>query len=353
MQTPIWGNGTATTQAILKHFKYHNAGVMNYWFYLLCEGGSGVNDFITSYHVNAIGMESAFKIVQRMETMYLTSTATFEDALYASQIAAQDLFGECSNELVQVTRAWEAVEVLASDPVVILPPLAEFEIEPLTDCTYPLNVEFINTSSFADSYLWDFGDGTTSTEESPSHIFEAGSNYTVTLIAEGINLGCSVPDTLVFDSLFSNTYSTVALPPACSVTIPSNTVGPRLMEFQMGNVNNQTPQSPFVGYADFSCSHFVEVYPGDQMKYKIRSINSNRHFMWVDFNNDGNFLPIDERVIQDFISSGETTWGYFTVPEMQSGELHARIRVSAVNFSGQVNPCAMARLTKRKITAWW
>lgn len=322
-------------------YKYHNAGVMNYWFYLLCEGGSGVNDFITSYHVNAIGMESAFKIVQRMETMYLTSTATFEDALYASQIAAQDLFGECSNELVQVTRAWEAVEVLASDAIVILPPLAEFEIEPLTDCTYPLNIEFINTSSFADSYLWDFGDGTTSTEESPSHIFATGSNYTVTLIAEGLNLGCSVPDTLVFDSLFSNTYSTVALPPACSVTIASNTSGPRLLEFQMGNVNNQTPSSPYVGYLDFSCSQFVEVYPGDQMKYKIRSSNANRHFMWVDFNNDGNFLPIDERVIQDFISQGETTWGYFTAPEMQSGELHARIRVSAVSFSGEVDPCAV------------
>lgn len=321
--------------------RYHNAGVMNYWFYLLCEGGSGVNDFITSYQVNAIGMESAFRIVQRMETMYLTSTATFEEALYASQIAAQDLFGECSNELVQVTRAWEAVEVLAGEQVVILPPFAEFEIEPLTDCTYPLNIEFINTSSFADSYLWDFGDGTTSTEESPSHIFEAGSNYAVTLIAEGLNLGCSVPDTLVLDSVFSNVNSTVALLPACSVTIASNTTGPRLLEFQMGNVNNQTPSSPFVGYLDFSCSQFVEVYPGDQMKYKIRSSNANRHLMWVDFNNDGNFLPFDERVIQDFISPGETTWGYFTAPEMQSGELHARIRVSAASFSGEVNPCAL------------
>ncbi len=41
---------------------------------------------------------------------------------------------------------------------------------------------FTNTSiDPSNTYLWDFGDGTTSTEESPSHIFPTAGPYTVTL----------------------------------------------------------------------------------------------------------------------------------------------------------------------------
>ncbi len=39
----------------------------------------------------------------------------------------------------------------------------------------------INTSTRADSYLWDFGDGNSSTEESPVHNYAANGTYVVTL----------------------------------------------------------------------------------------------------------------------------------------------------------------------------
>ena len=49
--------------------------------------------------------------------------------------------------------------------------------------------EVTQTDDPCDTYLWDFGDGTTSTDENPKHIFpEEGGNYTVTLksyIADG------------------------------------------------------------------------------------------------------------------------------------------------------------------------
>lgn len=47
-----------------------------------------------------------------------------------------------------------------------------------------LTVEFTNSSSNADSYLWDFGDGTgTSTEENPTYTYASEGVYTVTLTA--------------------------------------------------------------------------------------------------------------------------------------------------------------------------
>ena len=44
-------------------------------------------------------------------------------------------------------------------------------------------VSFINLSENADSYSWDFGDGTTSTEVNPIKSFPTG-NYTVVLTAK-------------------------------------------------------------------------------------------------------------------------------------------------------------------------
>ena len=53
-------------------------------------------------------------------------------------------------------------------------------------------VEFTNSSSNADSYLWDFGDGNTSAATDPTHDFGADGEYTVLLIAENAECG---PDT--------------------------------------------------------------------------------------------------------------------------------------------------------------
>ena len=44
-------------------------------------------------------------------------------------------------------------------------------------------VTFNNNSTDATSYLWNFGDGTTSTEENPTHQFDNYNSRTVTLKA--------------------------------------------------------------------------------------------------------------------------------------------------------------------------
>ncbi len=45
--------------------------------------------------------------------------------------------------------------------------------------------QFANNSVSADTYLWDFGDGNTSTEASPLHKYQQAGAYTVTLSVEG------------------------------------------------------------------------------------------------------------------------------------------------------------------------
>ena len=63
---------------------------------------------------------------------------------------------------------------------------------PTADFTYTLSgleVSFTNTSVNATSYLWDFGDGTTSTEKDPLHQYSSAADYNVLLTvsnSEGI-----------------------------------------------------------------------------------------------------------------------------------------------------------------------
>ena len=90
---------------------HRNSGVQNYWFYLLSEGGSGINDNGDTYDVTGIGIESAYKIAYRNLTTYLLPNATFKDAMHGSLKAAIDLFGKDTKEYESVLKAWHAVGV--------------------------------------------------------------------------------------------------------------------------------------------------------------------------------------------------------------------------------------------------
>lgn len=57
---------------------------------------------------------------------------------------------------------------------------------------------FINLSEDADSFLWDFGDGETSTEFEPTHSYSEPGIYEVTLLAEDSE-GCLGPDSTLLE----------------------------------------------------------------------------------------------------------------------------------------------------------
>jgi PKD repeat protein len=78
--------------------------------------------------------------------------------------------------------------------VTLLPSCEEEETSPpdynpVAGFTYEVNevnvkeVSFTNKSVYATSYSWDFGDGATSTEENPTHVYEETDTYAVVLTA--------------------------------------------------------------------------------------------------------------------------------------------------------------------------
>lgn len=68
------------------------------------------------------------------------------------------------------------------------PPVADFTFDPEFGQS-PLLVDFTNNSTDAVSYLWDFGDGDTSTQAEPIHTYQNDGTYTITLTVTGIG-GC-------------------------------------------------------------------------------------------------------------------------------------------------------------------
>ena len=80
--------------------------------------------------------------------------------------------GNCSTETVSIVV-----------PPIYKNPVAAFRSEPKPPAklSFPIRVSFFNESTDADAFLWDFGDGNTSTDKDPEHTYLSAGDFDVTL----------------------------------------------------------------------------------------------------------------------------------------------------------------------------
>lgn len=92
---------------------------------------------------------------------------------------------EAQHDVTLIVNNYGCIRSLTkTDFVIIQPPIASFTRA--TSCTDKLLVQFTDNSDFGDvpttqNWRWDFGDGQTSTEQSPAHRYAAVGFYRVTL----------------------------------------------------------------------------------------------------------------------------------------------------------------------------
>jgi bacillolysin len=87
-----------------------NATVLGHWFFLLSDGGSGVNDLGNRFNVTGVGLQMAAQIAYNTE-LVLTPGATFTDVRVASIQYAVNIWGPHSCQTIDVVNAWYAVGV--------------------------------------------------------------------------------------------------------------------------------------------------------------------------------------------------------------------------------------------------
>lgn len=167
---------------------HYNSSVQNFWFYLLCKGGSGTNDSNMTYNVDSIGFLNAAKVAYRNNTYYLSTNSKFNDARFYSIKAAEDLFGQCTREIEAVTNAWQAVGVGRGYTTPAGKPKGT-TIKPYNEkyCSADsvITVNFSNPYTYQTiKYRWTFGDGDSSTQNNPSHTFKGYNVYKVILRTE-------------------------------------------------------------------------------------------------------------------------------------------------------------------------
>ncbi|MCH2200214.1 MAG: M4 family metallopeptidase [Flavobacteriales bacterium] len=305
---------------------HFNSGVQNFWFYLLVEGGAGVNDNGDSYSVNSIGMDAAAAIAYRNLTVYLSPNSQYEDARTFSIQSAIDLYGECSEEVIAVTNAWQAVGVgEVFDNAVV----AAFDYSNNFFCQIPATIDFTDFSNNANEYLWDFGDGETSNEENPSHTYTASGVYTVTLEVSG-EAGCSTADTLELIDLITIVEEGGPVSPACSPSSSTTSLFSGIQQFNLLSFDNSS-EAADVGYEDFSCTHLSEGTSGTFHDLTVTLYGAEYLKIWIDLDANGAFTA------SEIIYQSETAENFHVssllLPSTELYDEPLRLRVMSSSIS--------------------
>lgn len=126
-------------------------------------------------------------------------------------------------------------------------PAISFSATNTTSCKVPVTVAFTNSTTGGSSYFWDFGDGTTSTQQAPNHTYTSTGNYNVKLVVTNAT-GCK--DSLVktafvkAGALKASFVSTASLCVGTTMTFANTTVQPAAgITWLFGNGASSTAHS--------------------------------------------------------------------------------------------------------------
>lgn len=127
---------------------------------------------------------------------------------------------------------------------------AYFTVSPSVVFIPEQGVQCFNLSQNADTYLWNFGDGTISTDENPQHYYTQEGEYNIELIANNIY---QCPDTFTM-------YKAVVAKSAGKIEFPNaftpNPNGPNGGKYDPNDVNNDVFHPVFVGVETYTLSIF-------------------------------------------------------------------------------------------------
>jgi gliding motility-associated-like protein len=191
------GNSTATNPSHM----YTTAGTYN--VRLIAESDQGCIDTITRNNQLSIGnFNSNFSFRDSVcigDTVRFTnqsvpvpnaSTWYFGDGTTSITASPIKIFSTTGAYTVKLVNNYgNCVDSSIKTINVISNPVPNILVNDSIACSAPFTVNFSNTTAGVKQWLWDFGDGATSTLQNPTHTYTAEGNYTVRLTVQ-LSAGC-------------------------------------------------------------------------------------------------------------------------------------------------------------------
>ena len=214
----------------------------------------------------------------------------------------------------------------------VSPPVAAFTTSGTTTCSGC--VQFTDASqNLPTSWLWTFGDGTTSTLRNPNHCYATAGTYAVTLQATN----AAGANTSAATSIIYNT--TVPVAASCSPPTINFFANYGITRFRLGTIDN-TSADGSASYQDFTCPQRTDLTVGVNYTMTITTGGVNPHDIrvYLDANNNG-ILTTAEQVYQ---SLGTPTPGATATLNLPAGTVlnqPLRLRVVADAVGNNPGPC--------------
>ena len=169
----------------------------------------------------------------------VSSSWDFGDGTTSSQINPTKTFLSGGTYAVKLINNYgNCADSITQNVTVITQPAVNFKANDSTACRGPFAVQFTDLSPSANTWLWDFGDGSTSNQQNPSHTYATSGNFSVTL--------------------------TITLPGGCSNTLT------KPLYIKIGGTTATVLNSPTGGCIPFAYSPIVN----------IESIDSVVSYQW-------------------------------------------------------------------------
>ena len=224
----LWSFGDGTTSTDLNPTKtYNTAGT--YTVRLIATNETGCKDTIIKSNFIRVGsvrtnftipaaicVNSTLNIVNNTNPTTALSSWSFGDGTTSTDFNPSKIYTTPGSYTIKLVNDFGACrDSITKNIIVRSVPTAEFSADPLTTCDTILAVQFDNQSINGSSFVWTFGDSSTSTITNPLHTYRSINDkfFTVSLSVTAAN-GCKA-------SVTKNNYISIKRPSVSITNFPA------------------------------------------------------------------------------------------------------------------------------------
>ncbi len=234
------------------------------------------------------------------------------------------------------------------EPRTDITPTSDFNADANTACVGS-SVNFYDMSSYSpNGWSWTFPGGASgsSTSEDPTETYNTPGLYDVTLTASNASGAGTTESKTGFIRVCNTPVSATCYP--ITTTLGNYWYG--IIHVKLSNLDHYSGDALYdSGCLDLICSHSADLTPGStynlDIMVRVGSSGNAHTYVWIDFNNDGDFTDAGETMVNNEISSVASSYNTFstslTMPSSPTTGTMLRMRVWT-DYTTAGSPCSNA-----------